>query len=96
MKLDHRYKSNFKCSNCNNYLKESSIAYLFVLGSGLTGAGIVFLQINLIIKIILFVLLTILFFYIEIYIIPIVKEEWLIIYNVYHKNISTLNSIKNI
>ena len=73
--LDYRFKSDLKCSNCNSPLRISKLSILLLLGLGLIGGIIPFLDISIIIKVILVILVTILYFYMDTYVIPLVKDE---------------------
>lgn len=75
IKIDYRHKSDLQCSNCKARLRVSSLTSLLILVMGLIG-GIIALNVsNLIVKVILLILLGILFIYLDIYWMPIVKDE---------------------
>ncbi|WP_066494858.1 hypothetical protein [Abyssisolibacter fermentans] len=74
-KLDYRFKTKIKCSNCNSVFRQSYIAALVLLCFGLVGVLIVTRNFNLVIKCILIILLSVLYFYVDLYLVPIVKYD---------------------
>jgi len=74
-KLDYRYKSKLRCSNCNSRLRESKTSILLILGCVLLGGYIAIQEISWGIKTILLILLSVLYLYMNTYVIPIVKDD---------------------
>lgn len=75
-KLDYRYKSKLRCVNCDAKIRKSKLSILWILGSF---PFLIFLliqgSINLYIKSLLAFLFSILFLYVEIFVIPLVEDD---------------------
>ena len=73
--LHFKFKSDLKCSNCNSPLRISNLSILLLWSVGIPGGIIPFLDISIIIKTVLLILVTVLYFYMRTYVIPLVKDE---------------------
>lgn len=74
-KLDYRYKSNLRCSNCNSKLRQSKTSIILLIGCGLLVVFIVMQEMSWIIKMFSLIALTLLYFYLNLYVIPMVKDD---------------------
>ncbi len=74
-KLDYRYKTKIKCSNCNSELRESKWQVVLMMATVVIETFIITREIHVVIKSILVGIVILIYLYLYIYAVPLVKYD---------------------